>query len=193
MPDTYRLFIAVDLSDEAREAIRAAQSKLLRGLPHKTLRATKIEGVHVTLKFLGDVPVKQVEAVSAGLTRAAAGHRPFDLALNGAGCFPNTRRPRVAWIGLDGGMDQLGALRDAVEEHIAPLGYPTEDRPFSPHVTLGRVERGASIEGMRAVGRGIEGLNVPDVRWAVDEVHLIRSDLKPGGAVYTTVRDAALG
>ncbi len=193
MPNTYRLFIAVALSDEAREAVRTAQAKLLGTLPRRTLRPTRVEGVHITLKFLGDVRATQVEAISIALDKAAARRDSFDLALNGAGCFPNTHRPRVAWIGVGGGMTELGALRDTVEDHIVLLGYPAGDRPFSPHITLGRVERRAPAEGVRAVGRSVEGLTVPAVRWTVDEVRLMRSQLKSGGAVYATVHGVSLG
>ena len=153
----------------------------------------KPTGIHLTLKFLGDAPVEQRDALQDALDRAVDGHAPFDLAAGGMGCFPNLKRPRVVWSGIHQNLTALQALRDGVETQISPLGYPTDDRPFSPHLTLGRVNRNASRAQVQQVGE-VVGQTPADARWrwTVARVALIRSELKPGGAVYITLHHADL-
>ncbi|RPI95073.1 MAG: RNA 2',3'-cyclic phosphodiesterase, partial [Chloroflexi bacterium] len=136
----------------------------------------------------------QRTAIEAALARAASGHAPLTLAAGGVGCFPNCRRPRVIWAGIHEHAEQLSALQQAVEQFVAPLGYPTEDRPFSPHLTLGRIQREASPGDVQRLGERVA--NTPPMepeRWQVDRISLIRSELKPSGAVYTPLFHAALG
>ena len=115
------------------------------------------------------------------------------LSTGGLGCFPNPSRPRVVWIGLQNQVKALSALRDDVERLIAPLGYPTEDRLFSPHLTLGRVQRDARRPDVQKLGELISNFPAPTAQpWQVAGVSLIRSELKPTGAVYTPLFHAPL-
>jgi 2'-5' RNA ligase len=112
----------------------------------------------------------------------------------GLGCFPNARRPRVVWVGLDEPTGALARLREAVEAEVAPLGFPTERRPFSPHLTLGRVNRRASKSEVREIGQVVAASMVGQIdEMTVTLVSYIKSDLRPTGAVYTTLLDAELG
>jgi 2'-5' RNA ligase len=139
------------------------------------------------------VPPDQRSDIERGMLQAAA-HPPFSLTVGGLGCFPNFRRPRVVWVGVDGEMDALHALHDAVEGAIAPLGYPTEKRPFNPHLTLGRVSRRASKGEAAALGRVLEGVRVGELgQIAVGGFSLMRSQLRPSGAVYTQLAYVELG
>lgn len=193
MSESWRLFIAIELPNETLDAITGVQDALQRKAPDRALRWVKPKGIHLTLKFLGDAPHDQAPAIADALAEAAAGFGPLALRVEGLGGFPNPRRPRVLWLGIAGDTGPLTELQAAVEQHVAPLGFPTENRPFSPHLTLARVRRGVPREDVDAVGAlvraGWEGVVS---EWETDAVSLIRSQLKPSGAVYSRVADVAL-
>src|SRR5438270_7238525 len=115
-PELLRLFIAIELPDAAREALSTLQKRLQAAGTARAIRWSSIDGIHLTLKFLGDVSSDKIPDITAGLTAATAGHSPFDLAVAGAGCFPNLRKPRVVWAGSGGNSAALQALRSAVEQ-----------------------------------------------------------------------------
>jgi 2'-5' RNA ligase len=191
MPDTWRLFIAIELPREVREGLITIQTLLKKQAPRETVRWVNPDGIHLTLKFLGDAPLTQLDMLKAKLNAAVQNSTPFTLEAGGTGCFPNARKPRVVWAGVHKAEDQLVALRDSVEAQIAPLGYPTEDRAFSPHLTLGRVRQEAPREDVERLGDLIAHTTLKEVyAWQVRSAHLIRSELKPTGAVYTTLYEA---
>jgi RNA 2',3'-cyclic 3'-phosphodiesterase len=193
MPDMWRLFIAIELPSSVLAQLADVQDQLKKRTPPRTVRWVNPDGIHLTLKFLGDVPVIKRDSLEKALAKAVEGHAPFALSTGNLGCFPNTNRPRVAWIGLQNQVEALAALRDAVERLIAPLGYPTEDRPFSPHLTLGRVRREARRDDVQKLGDLIANSPAPSAqRWQVTAISLIRSELKPSGAVYTPLFYAPL-
>lgn len=193
MPEPWRLFIAVELPPDVITLLTEIQARLKQQIPRQTVRWVDPHGIHLTLKFLGDAPVAQRKDLETALARVAEQHTVFDLATGTLGCFPNVKRPRVVWISVSQNLAALHALRDAVEDAISPLGYPTENRPFSPHLTLGRVHREARHEDVTQTGALIEK-STPggSVRWRVDGVSLMRSELKPSGAVYTELLRAPL-
>jgi 2'-5' RNA ligase len=191
--DTYRTFIAVELDEELRDNLGRLQDRLADQVAPRSVRWVRPEGIHLTLKFLGDTTVDQVDEVKAALAQAAAGVGPFSFTVTGLGCFPNARQPRVVWVGIQELTGALVRLRDAVEDHVAPLGFPTERRRFSPHLTLGRVQRRASKSEVREIGQVVASSTVGLVdEMTVTSVSYIRSELKPGGAVYTTLSEAPL-
>jgi 2'-5' RNA ligase len=193
MADMWRLFIAVELPSAVLAQLAEIQEHLKRRTPPGTVRWANPDGVHLTLKFLGDVSVTKRNSLEKALVKAVEGHASFTLSTGSLGCFPNANRPRVLWIGLENQIEALAALRDAVERLIAPLGYPTEDRPFSPHLTLGRVQRDARRDDIQKFGELIANSPTPTAqRWQVTGVSLIRSELKPTGAVYTPLFHAPL-
>lgn len=183
-----RTFIAIELPPDLKAAIRDAQAALKQWLPFSALRWATPDGIHLTLKFLGDVQPGRLAAIQAGLAAVAPRHLPFDLTVGGLGVFPNPARPNVLWIGLGGDLPRLRALRDAVEAAIAPLGYPTESRPFHPHLTLARIKdaRTEDVQRLRDVLRQPPPTELGAL--PVAAVSLMRSDLSPRGARY-----AALG
>lgn len=192
-PEMWRLFIAIELPDPALTLLSRIQADLKQRAPAQSVRWVAPGSVHLTLKFLGDVPAPHVDAVRAALGEAVRGHAPFELSTGSLGCFPNATRPRVIWIGIERSHGELNALRDAVEAHVAPLGYPTEDRPFSPHLTLGRVRQNAPYGAVATLGALAATTPVTTHEtWIADRVSLMRSDLKPDGAVYTEVAHVAL-
>jgi 2'-5' RNA ligase len=189
----WRLFIAIELPSSVLAQLAEIQEHLNKRTPPGTVRWVNPDGIHLTLKFLGDVSVTKRDSLEKALLKAVEGHKPFTLSTGSLGCFPNANRPRVAWISLQNQVEALTALRDAVERLIAPLGYPTEDRPFSPHLTLGRVKREASRNNIQRLGELITTSPTPPAqRWQVTSVSLIRSELRPTGAVYTPLFHAPL-
>lgn len=189
-----RTFIAVELDEAVRGVLAAVQGELEAALPPRSVRWVRPEGIHLTLKFLGDTPVARLKEVERALAAAAARVAPFSFSVEGLGCFPNTRRPRNVWVGVQEPTGTLRALWRAVEAEVAPLGWPTEARGFQPHLTLGRVQRHVSSADLLALGELVEKSNVGRLgSMTVRAVSFIRSDLKPTGAVYTTLAEAALG
>ncbi|MBI5959975.1 MAG: RNA 2',3'-cyclic phosphodiesterase [Chloroflexi bacterium] len=193
MPETERLFIAIDLPADVRDGLARIQLALKKQSPPETVRWVNPNGIHLTLKFLGDVPVTQRATIEEKLVSAAQPHGVFSLVAGGLGCFPNALKPRVVWVGVHQSLEPLIALRDAIERAIAPLGYPTEDRAFSPHLTLGRVRQEARRADSQQLGEVVAQTSVKEkFEWHVSDVCLIRSDLKPSGAIYTTLFHAPL-
>jgi 2'-5' RNA ligase len=191
---TWRTFIAIELDEELRDGLQGLQDRLREQISPRSVRWVRPEGIHLTLKFLGDTPVGRIEEIQAALALAAVEARPFTFTVGGLGCFPNTRRPRVVWVGLQEVTGILARLRDSVEAHVTPLGFPTERRPFSPHLTLGRVQRRASKSEVREIGEVVGASAIGTVgQMAVTAVSYIKSELRPSGAVYTTLFEAKLG
>jgi 2'-5' RNA ligase len=190
---TWRTFIAVELDEEVKGALQGLQDRLREQVSPRSVRWVRVEGIHLTLKFLGDTPVGRIDEIQAALAQAATEARPFSFTVGGLGCFPNTRQPRVVWVGLQEVTGTLARLRDSVEAHVAPLGFPTERRPFSPHLTLGRVQRHASKSEVREIGEVVAASAIGTVgQMAATAVSYIKSDLRPSGAVYTTLFEAKL-
>ena len=189
---TLRLFIAVKLPEMLHTALMTLQERVERLDPQHMIRWVANDSLHLTLKFLGDAPADQVEAI-LGAMQAASDTSPFTLRLEQIGAFPNLRAPRVVWLGVAGEMAALHQLRDAVERTVSPLGFPTEARPFSPHLTLGRARPYADKAAVAAVGEALSKLTVePMEAWQITEFVLMRSDTHPEGAVYTVVGRVAL-
>lgn len=180
-----RSFIAVEIPAELQRAIASHTAALQKALPKPLIRWVPPQNVHLTLKFLGDVSPANLERLAEALKVEAAVHEPFPISLGGLGAFPSARRARVIWIGLDAPAD-LGALQRGVEAAAARLGYGPEERPFSPHLTIGRVGQSASASDQQRIRAALEATTIGALGTArVDAVHIFKSDLQPSGAVYT--------
>ena len=187
-----RAFIAIHLSQEARlqlfDTIRSLESEIPSGV-----RWVDPEGIHLTLKFLGDIDPALVADVLGAMEQAASGSLPFHLHLNGLGVFPNEGRPRVLWAGLGGDLDALGALQEKLEAAMSGLNFPRERRTFNPHLTLGRVRDGVSAVARQRVGSVVSWSSLDGAdSWPVNAVHLMRSNLTPDGAVYSSLGSVPL-
>ena len=187
-----RTFIAIELTPPILDRLGDLQARLRQDLPPRLVRWVRPQGIHLTLKFLGENPASEVDAVSAAMANVCAAHAPFTLSVHGLGCFPNLRRPRVLWVGVEEPAGVLAALQRDVERVLVPLGFPPETRPFSPHLTLGRAKGGARGQ-IEALGKAVGQAKARIGEMPVAEVHLMRSDLLPGGAVYTALSVARLG
>lgn len=183
-----RLFVALNLPPEERARLdRAAAALRAAALP---VRWVASDGLHLTLKFLGEVADSRVAETEAEVRAVSREYSPFELELGGLGAFPNLRQPRVIWMGLKA-PPELGELARSVELAMEALGFPREERPFSPHLTLGRAERGARAADFRGLPALVERFGYS----ATVEAHtvdLMRSHLSPRGARYERLAAAPL-
>ena len=179
-----RLFVACELPDEDREALAAVQH-LLQEQGAEGLRWARPEGIHLTLKFLGQVPARRLEAIERALTRAL--REPFSLSVRLArlGSFGGSTGLRVVWLGLEGEIEALSGLAARVEAALEPLGFPRERRPFAAHLTLARAKDSASPQDRRRLFDLVRSLELPPLPSAtLEAVSLMQSTLEPGGARY---------
>ncbi|MFC2076096.1 RNA 2',3'-cyclic phosphodiesterase [candidate division KSB1 bacterium] len=174
-----RTFIAVDLPETVRDSLRELQAGL-RGRSDG-VKWVRVEGMHLTLKFLGEIDPDLVSGIDRVLQEAARSIKPFRIALSGLGAFPGLSRPRVIWVGVDGELEPLQNLKSGIDKGLAELGFPKDDRSFKPHITLGRVK--GKIDGRRLVG----DKNYTTDHFLICRVRLIESILKPTGAEYSEV------
>ena len=181
-----RTFIAIELDETLRVALGRVEAKFKRQISPRDVKWVAPDGIHLTLKFLGDTPRTRLPEIETALQAACAGLAPFEFSVEGRGCFPNFRRPRIVWVAVREKSQTLARLQVAVEQHVAPLGWPTEERGFSPHLTLGRVARAVEREAEEEIGRVVEKSVVEQIGMQrVTAVSLIQSDLRPSGPVYT--------
>jgi 2'-5' RNA ligase len=147
------------------------------------------DNFHLTLKFLGRVDATRLDAVAGALARASAGCRPFALQVRGLGAFPTPARPRVLWAGVDEGAVPAAGLAGRIDAALVELGFEPESRPFSAHVTLGRVREPRPNHALAPALAGGDTFG----RQHVDRLALMRSELSPGGARYTELVAIPLG
>lgn len=188
-----RAFIAVPLPGSLLDELAALQRRLERQVPPRSVRWVNPNGIHLTLQFLGDTPLDKLPAIQDALAVVAQNASACTFTVGGLGCFPNLRRPRVVWVGVQEPSGRLAALQDAVEEAMAHFGYVPEGRGFTPHLTLGRVQRHTSNREVAQVGEAVTGTPVGQLaEITADRFALIRSVLKPTGAEYTTLAEFPL-
>ena len=184
-----RAFVAVEISAEVRQRLADEQLRL------KRLRArvgwVTPENIHLTLAFLGDVFPETIAGLGAALDRAGAETAPFVYAVAGLGYFGSPRSPRLLWAGITDGAEALGALQHRVEAVLRELGFTLEDRPFKAHLTFGRV-RGASREAAELAACIDAAPDVACGKVTVEQVLLMRSELRSAGPIYTVLHAAPL-
>lgn len=188
-----RLFVAIELPTSVQSALGEIQQRLRAEPGLAPLRWVRPQGIHLTLKFLGATPPEKRGPIEGALGRAVKGVAPFGLALGRLGRFGSRGSPRVLWVDVAGETGGLAHLQRRIEAEIAPLGFPPEDRPFAAHLTLARVPPERSREAGPVIESAIASVDSPRAEFAVSEVALMKSDLRPGGAVYTQLFTARLG
>jgi RNA 2',3'-cyclic 3'-phosphodiesterase len=190
MSETYRLFIAAELPPKVKAELIDSQARLRRAnLPVIWVAPG---AMHLTLRFLGETSVALIpdleRAIQAGLTPYSA----MTLRLNGAGAFPNDRRPSIVWAGVGGAVATLQHAQAGIEAALGSLGIAPELKPFHPHLTLGRLRRATDLEQQR-LGDAIRSLPPPaPLEWTVERVGLFRSELRSDGPIYTKIVDCRL-
>lgn len=183
-----RTFIAILLPSEVRQALADAQARLRCGPGGGAGRWVRPESIHLTLKFLGDVPDARLEAVYRAVAAACAAQAPFALPVAGYGCFPNGRQPRVVWAGVGDTPDgRLAALYRAVDAALGAIGFERDERPFRAHLTLARIDDRAGRDEAAALGAAVAALQGEGElgRVPVARVSVMRSNLRPEGPHYS--------
>jgi 2'-5' RNA ligase len=193
-PGTSRLFVAVPVADEVRDGVGVIMEKLAGGPVDRRgpgqPRWVRVDGLHLTLRFLGATPDERQPELAAAIAAAAADVAPFQVVLTGGGAFPNQYRPRVLWIGIGDGVAELNALERRVDVELRRLGWPADDRPFNAHLTLARTD---GVAGADAVAHRLAE-EAQDVRltWQADRLVLYKSNLGGGPAHYQALATSAL-
>jgi 2'-5' RNA ligase len=186
-----RCFLAVELPPLLQEAIRAATLEIRHDLGAEIVKWIPVPNIHLTLKFLGDTAPTSLSQIEAALQAEVPQYRPFDVELHGIGAFPGPKRARVLWIGLDAPA-ALASLQRELDVATRRLGYGSEERGFSPHLTIGRVRQNASSVDLQKIRDALESTQVGRIgTLPIEAVHLYKSELFPSGSVYsqlTTVR-----
>jgi 2'-5' RNA ligase len=187
-----RTFIAVEIPSQMQRRIQEVVEPLRKELGSSLIRWVPAHNIHITLKFLGDVSPVSVDQLTQILRTEADSVPVFDIAISGLGSFPSLKRPRVLFIGIQAPAE-LEALYRGIESACARLGYESEGRDFSPHLTIGRVKQDASPTDQQRIRRILEATTIDSLGIArVNSVHLYKSELKPTGSVYTQIFSAPL-
>jgi RNA 2',3'-cyclic 3'-phosphodiesterase len=187
-----RLFVAVPLSEPARAAVADVVERIRAGEPEgRGVRWVRLDGLHITLRFLGPTAESRVDAVAAAVADAAAGITPFEIRVSGADAFPPVGRPRTLWLDLDRGIDDLAALAGRLDDALARAGWERERRPFRAHLTLARAD------GVRAGPATVAALKEAAAELAIespiDRIVLFESITGSGRARYVDRAEVALG
>ncbi|MGB2855624.1 MAG: RNA 2',3'-cyclic phosphodiesterase [Dehalococcoidia bacterium] len=190
--ESVRAFIAIELPGSVKSALSQLQDNLKRS-EHTSVKWVDTGSIHLTLKFLGNIATETIPELTKVLSEAARGITPFHLELGEMGVFPNLRAPRVVWVGLRGETATLSVLQENIESALITLGFPPENRAFSPHLTLGRVREKASPGERRSLGQAVASSKVASMEpFPVDSLSLMRSTLTREGAVYSRLYSVAL-
>jgi 2'-5' RNA ligase len=192
-PEQIRSFIAIELPEEAKKGLARLRKELERD-EHKFVKWVDPGGIHLTLKFLGNVPSKQITEITDAMKGAAQGISPFNLEISGLGAFPSLKQVRVFWVGIGGELDKLSSLQQNIDSALAALRFAKEERPFVPHLTLARIREGASPMERRTFGELVDSTIFEDkYHVKVEAINLMRSQLTPAGAIYTCLSVVGLG
>lgn len=187
-----RAFLASELPSHLQDAIQTATSGLRVTLGDELVRWVPPHNVHLTLKFLGDVSPSSLDLVKQMLATEASQVQPFEVQVEGLGSYPNSRRPRVIWVGVTA-PGALAALQHSIEAAAARLGFGSDERDYSPHLTIGRVRQNVSVTEQQKIRTALEETHIGNLGSAqVDAVHLFKSDLLPTGSIYTKLFTAPL-
>jgi len=184
-PEQIRSFVAIELPEQARKGLARLRRELERD-EHGFVKWVDPHGIHLTLKFLGNIPSGRVAEITEAMKKATQGISPFQLEISGLGAFPSLKQARVFWVGVSGELAKLSGLQQNIDSELAALGFAREERPFVPHLTLARIREGASPSERRSFGE-LVGSTVCEDKYPVEveAVRLMRSQLTPAGAIYT--------
>jgi 2'-5' RNA ligase len=180
----WRVFCAVELPQEVRARLEAHVLRLRKELPDAAASWSRVENIHLTLKFFGNVEVDRIQKIAGAAERAVKQFSKFQISVGETGAFPRASRPQVLWIGVSDPSGQLTALQEKFENECAAEGFPNEDRAYRPHLTIARLRR---PEGARQLAEAHLKIRFEPVEVAVTEIVVFRSELSPKGSKYTPI------
>jgi len=184
-----RAFLSIDLPASLQPSLTQVQNSLKQS--GADVRWVPVGNIHLTLKFFGNIPETAVGTINASTRAVTRDMQPFDLQIRRLGAFPGINRPRVVWLGLEEPTGALADLHRRLEAAFHAIGYPSEDRAFNPHLTLGRVR---SNQGRDRLSQMLAQVTVPEFpQFRVTVLTLFRSTLSPQGSIYTPVQVVTLG
>ena len=181
---SWRVFCAVELPAEVRKQLEEHILKLRKAVPDVAASWSRVENIHLTLKFFGNVALDRIPAISEGANRAVSEFSTFPIGIGGTGVFPKPSRPQVLWIGVSDPSGRLSALQARLENECAAIGFPKEDRAYRPHLTIARIRR---PEGARRLADTHLQMHFPTTNIELNELILFRSELSPKGSKYTSI------
>ena len=179
---SWRMFCAVELPDEVRKQLEEHIQKLRKAVPDAAASWSRVENIHLTLKFLGNVALDRIPAISAAATRTVAEFSPFPIAVGNTGVFPRPSRVQVLWIGVSDPSGKLSALQERLENEYAAEGFPKEDRVYRPHLTIARLRKPA-----RRLADAHLQMQFNTTEVELNELIVFRSELSPKGSRYTPI------
>ena len=187
-----RSFIAIELPEELKLGLAQLQDRLKSGR-QPWIKWVDPYSIHLTLKFLGNIEVDRIGAITRAIETAVQGIPPFHLEVKDLGVFPNLRRVQVIWVGISGAVDRLGQLQQRLESNLTPLGFTPEARTFTPHLTLARLRNQASLDERQNLGQLI-GSTKFEATYSieVETINLMRSQLTREGAIYNKISSVEL-
>jgi len=184
-----RSFLAIELPEAIRRKIEEVQKDLR--ISHADVRWVNPENIHLTLKFFGNIDEARIDPIVKSLEGTIGATSPFSLLIRGMGSFPHLKKPRVIWMGLQEGKQDLVALQRQIDGELKKIGLEPEGRDFHPHLTLGRVKSNRAIDEL--IGRMERYREEGFGDFRVERIVLFKSDLKPSGPIYTRMREMWLG
>ena len=184
-----RSFLAIELPATVQTKIGKIEEDV--GSTSADVRWVSPGKIHLTLKFFGNIEESKIDSIVAAIKGPIGTAKPFHLSVRGTGAFPNLKNPRVIWIGLVDAEGILAPLQKEVESSLEKIGFEPEDRPFRPHLTLGRVK---SNRGKEELIGSVEKYREEEIgTFQVEKIVLFKSDLTPTGPIYTPLREVRLG
>jgi 2'-5' RNA ligase len=186
-----RTFIAIELPQGIKDSLARTQNQLkAAGADVKWVEPANI---HLTLKFLGEIDEKKLEKINSILEEAAQDKNSFSARIFSLGAFPGINSPRVIWVGIDQGDKEIREIAKALEDEIAKIGIPKEDRPFSSHITIGRTRSPKNREKLvQELNQLANNFGRENLEFAVEKIVLFKSTLTPKGPIYEALKDANL-
>ena len=187
-----RAFIAIELPPELKNELTELETLLKKNSP-PVIKWVDSNSIHITLKFLGDTSDTIIDNLLLAMAESVIGITPFHLETHQLGAFPAVDRPQVVWAGVSGDVYKLARLRENIEKNTEALGFKRELRPFSPHLTLGRVRDVARPDEVQRIGKLINETAFTAIHnISVNQINLMKSALTPTGAIYTCIGSTKL-
>jgi 2'-5' RNA ligase len=187
-----RSFIAIELPEELKLKLGQLEAQL-KSNRQPWVKWVDPRGIHLTLKFLGNISVDTIEAVTAAIAETAQGTSPFHLGIKDVSAFPSLKRVQVVWVGMNGELSRLSEFQLQLEIKLERLGFTPESRPFTPHLTIARLRNDASPADREVFGRLIAETKFEGGQIEADTISLMRSQLTREGAIYTRISAVKLG